>query len=202
VPARLTSEGLLSEYRIPNYRYFPARLLPNSTRDWARVRFLQACERLNVPHDLWPDFREILDLPPQGRTTERGCPVFCPPNFDLLTDAATEWRRRAEMEFGKHCDTFLRGLDDEIQRLLRRGILTRIRRPKGKATLDQRYEWAVRRCCLGHRFKDIATAEFSEVMIRKAVNRIFSEVKLKGVTKGPPAFCEWQYDLVTKKVVT
>jgi len=48
LPARLSSEGLLRDYEVPDYRYYPTNRLPNGTRDWAGVRLLQACERLGM----------------------------------------------------------------------------------------------------------------------------------------------------------
>jgi DNA-binding NarL/FixJ family response regulator len=94
-----------------------------------------------------------------------------------------QWRRRAEAEFGKHCEAFLLSVQRKVRKMLEDGTLTRIHQPRGRAPLDRRYEWAVRRYCLGHRYKDIATDEFNEATIRQAVSRIFSELKLESVTQ-------------------
>src|SRR2546422_7133326 len=106
LPVILSSEGALSNYEIPDYRYYPKDLLPKGTRDWSRVRFLQACERLSIPYDRWPNF-ESLKLPGDHHYNMKGA-VFPIPAFDILRDSATQWRNRAEHLFRQHCDEFLK----------------------------------------------------------------------------------------------
>ena len=184
MPARLTSEGPLLDYKLPEYRYYPAKLLPNGSRDWSRVRFLQACERLKIPEDRWPQFTEALNLPGQSPArygvTSTPFPV---PHFDVLRDSATEWRARAEEVFRKHCDAVLSSIAIRIQELVSIGVLTRIERPKDMASLNLRYERAARRYCYNEPYKDLATDKDSPDKIRKAVAKIFTEAQIHGVQR-------------------
>ena len=181
MPARLSSEGLLLDYEIPDYRYYPTNLLATGTRDWSRVRFLQACERLEIPYEHWPDFGK-LSLPPKVRVGKRP-PVFTPPHFDPLREGIGEWRRKAEGLFRKHCDEFLTKVSEDLKGFVKSGVLTRIERSQGEAPPKLRFEWAARRYCLGERYKSMASAKYSDVAIRRTVSRMYALLDLKSVTK-------------------
>ena len=180
MPARLSSEGLLRDYQVPDYRYYPTNRLPNGTRDWARVRLLQACERLRIPEDRWPEFNHFT-LPAQDLRLRMTASSFQPPSFDLLRDTGAQWRKRAAALFRRHCDAFLETVEGKIGDSVTGGALTRIERSKGKKSpLVQRYEWAARRYCYNEPYRDLATVEHSPDQIRKAVAKIFAEVEISG----------------------
>jgi hypothetical protein len=180
--ARLSSEGDLSDYKIPDYRYYPKSLLAAGTRDWSRVRFLQACEKLNIPYNRWPDF-EPLKLPGDHHYYMKS-PVFPTPAFDLLQDSATQWRENAEHLFREHCDDFLKKVSNGIGKAVTSNVLMRIERPKDSGSpLALRYEWAARRYCYNEAYKDLATNEHSPEKVRKAVTKIFSETDIWSVGK-------------------
>jgi hypothetical protein len=176
------SEVPIREYKNPGYLYYPTNLLPHGTRDWERVRFLQACERLNIPIELWPDFGP-LELPKRFKVS-KSPPVFVPPSFDPLRDSAESWRRRANKLFREHCNTFLNQIKADITDWVERGVLTKIKQRKRADSMLLRFEWAARRHCLGESYKDIArNSKHSPEMIRQAVHRILTSVQIKGVTK-------------------
>jgi hypothetical protein len=180
VPARLSSEGPLSEYKLPNYLYYPTKLLPNGTRDWARVLLLQACERLNIPEDRWPQFSEELRLPADYRPIYQMAP-FNPPEFSDLRDTPGEWMENAVRLFRKHCAEHFERIAARLQYDVSCGILTKIPQPKEKASaLALRYEWAAKRYAFNEPYKAMATNRYSPERIRKAVNRIFAECVIQG----------------------
>ena len=183
--ARLTSEGPLLDYKLPEYRYYPAKLLPDGTRDWARVRFLQACERLGIPSNRWPRFTEVLTLPAAKSPlsyASRPMPFPVPP-FNILQDSATAWRARAEGSFRKHCDAVLLSVKATIEKLVSGGTLTKVEQPKDKASLELRYEWAAKRYCYNEPYKDLATDKHSPEKIRKAVAKVLAEAEIRGGKK-------------------
>jgi hypothetical protein len=176
ISAYLTSEGPLRDYEVPDYRYFPTRLLTRGTRDWARVRFLQACERLQIPPEHWPRF-ELLHLPGKGFFATP-VPAFTPPPFEYLLESMNEWRRKAERLFRQHCNRFGRQTLTKLKSKVADGTLTKIRRSRGKVPLTLQYEWAARRYCLGQRYKEMATAKYTDAAIRQTVHRILASLEL------------------------
>jgi hypothetical protein len=180
VPGHLSSEGPLKDYKLPNYLYYPTKLLPNGTRDWARVRLLQACDRLNIPEDRWPKFSEELILPSEYRPVYQMAP-FSPPELNDLREAPGEWMEKAVRLFRVHCTRHLERVMARIQYDVKRGILTRIPQPKEKSSaLALRYEWAAKRYCFNEPYKAMATDEYSPERIRKAVNKILHQCCLSG----------------------
>ena len=180
LPARLSSEGLLRDYEVPTYRYYPTNRLPNGTRDWARVRLLQACERLKIPEDRWPQFNHFT-LPAKDLRLSTTAPAFQPPRFDLLRDTHAQWRKKAVDLFRRHCDAFLETVDGKMGDSVTGGVLTRIERSKDRISpLVLRYEWAARRYCYNEPYRDMSTAEHSPDQIRKAVTKILAETEISG----------------------
>lgn len=178
MPARLSSEGLLLDYKIPPYRYYPTRLLPSGTRDWSRVRFLQACERLRIPPDRWPKFK-TLTLPGDAHHYIQDEEPFHLPRFDILQDSIEGWRKRTDQAFRAHCENFLKRVSDGIADAVSRGILSKIERHSEKAApLQLRFEWAARRYCYNEPYKDLSTAVHSPETVRKAVAKVFLETEI------------------------
>lgn len=176
--ARLSSEGLLRDYELPDYLYYPTELMPNGTRDWARVLFLQACERLNIPQGLWPTFSEPLRLPGRASNLFQMAPFISPP-FDELRDSPGEWLENSMRLFKEHCAKALERVEARIKYDVDNGILTRIPKPKEKrSAISLRYEWAARRYCFREPYKDMASSTNSADSIRKAVIKILKEAKV------------------------
>jgi hypothetical protein len=150
------------------------------------MQFLQACHRLDISDDLWPDFRS-LTLPQKVAIT-KVAPPFTAPGINILLQGASEWRKKANQAFRKHCDDFLTKVAEDIKDSLATGYLTRIKQAKGRASVALRFEWAALRYCLGKSYKDIAKdeKEFNDQAIRQAVHRIYVSAELKGVTKRGP----------------
>lgn len=183
MPARLSSEGPLREYEIPHYRYYPTKLLPDGTRDWSRVRFLQACERLGIPESRWPNFDNFV-LPSKEGHAYLPAPPFRTPSFNVFFDSDMSWREKAESLFRQHCDTFLKKVAAKVDDDVARGVLTRIERSKDRSSpLTLRYEWAARRYCYNEPYKDLATNEYSPSNIQKAVSKIFEDTAIRSCPK-------------------
>ena len=178
MPARLSSEGLLRDYQVPDYRYYPTKGLPNGPRDWSRVRLLQACERLGIPEDRWPHFDHVT-LPAKDVRLNLTASCFQPPSFDVLRDTDTQWRERAVDLFRRRCDAFLETVEGKIGDSVTGGVLTRIERSKDRISpLVLRYEWAARRYCYNEPYRDLSTSEHSPDKIRKAVAKILAEAAI------------------------
>ena len=176
MPARLSSTGLWLGYKLSNYLYYPTDSLPNGTRDWTRVRLLQACERLNIPRNLWPQFASIR----LGNATNvTPVPEFDPPPFNYVSESIVEWRQRAEKSFREHCDKFAEVMDEYLRRKVAQGVLTKIRQPKGGIPIDLRYEWAARRYCLRERYKEIGAGKYGDATVRQVIHRILKAAELR-----------------------
>lgn len=178
MPAHTSFQGPIgTHYEVPAYRYYPTRLLKNGTRDWSRVRFLQACERLRIPYDLWPQF-EPLHIPVNTAAHVHALPFTAPP-FDVLQDNATAWREEAEELFRQHCDGFLKAVSDRIQKSVSEGRWTKIEQHRGDIPLALRFEWAAKRYCLKEQYKAMASDQHTAEQIRKVVSKIFADAGLE-----------------------
>jgi hypothetical protein len=81
-------------------------------KQWAQLRFLQACERLDIPSRLCPRFPNfhppMRDYQHSYRPPER----FQLPEFNVLNESEAEWRERARKLFEEMLDkhtTILKG---------------------------------------------------------------------------------------------
>ena len=175
LPARHSSKGSFPGYQPPNYLYYPTHSLPNGTRDWTRVRLLQACERLAIPNNLWPQFKSIRL---GDATNVTPVPAFVPPPFNYLSESIVEWRSAAEKSFREHCDKFAEAMRAYLRRKVAQGVLTKIKQPKGHIPTDLRYEWAARRYCLRERYKAIGGPNYSDDVVRQVVHRILKDAQL------------------------
>src|SRR5581483_5883433 len=89
----------LSAHKIPNYKYFPTHLMEGEgPRHWAQLRFLQACERLSIPQQLWPTFPG-MKLPYEYHYNFGFADSFVAPAFSPLYESEQEWRKRAFQAF-------------------------------------------------------------------------------------------------------
>jgi len=168
----------ISDHKVPGFIYYPTELIPNGTRDWSRLLFLQACERLRIPIGRWPQFEEGITLAIDLKHIAKFAP-FCPPEYNELRDTPSGWQARADRLFREHCEQALERVQARIHYDVEIGILTKIPQPREKSTsLEMRYEWAARRYCFNEPYKDMATDEHSPDKIRKSVNTIFREAEV------------------------
>jgi hypothetical protein len=135
-----------AEFKIPPYKYFPTHLIAKQgPKQWARVRFLQACERVNIPSTLWPKFQD-LSLPRDEYSQEFGTvEPFYLPSFHALYETEAEWRNRSRDLFEQFLDAQAANFRGMLQSYLNSGMLTKIKPVRGTAPLELRYEWAARR---------------------------------------------------------
>ena len=172
----------MADSNIPEYRYFPTMWTKlHGPHIWARLRFLEACKRLGIPEDRWPQFPldGLYVWPPTKFTLPAEKLVFELPPFDFISESATDWRKRAEAKFSQRCDEYiaqcLRGVDE----MVKQGHFVKIEGVRDKhSPLELRYEWAARRYCLGTQFKEMSSSMHSPDKIRKAVHKIFSDTGL------------------------
>lgn len=171
------SKEPLASIVIPNYRYFPTHLLEKQgPRQWAQLRFLQACERLNTPRDLWPEFKDMSITPEYAQSYGVSDPFIVPP-FNALYESEAEWRDRARQLFEEVLD----GQAVTVREMFQRALpgLTKIKAVKGTTPIEMRYEWAARRYCLKEQFKAMASENYNAEQIRKSATRILLEIGLK-----------------------
>src|ERR1017187_2884635 len=131
----------LSGFRIPPYRYFPTHLMKKEgPRNWAQLRLLQACERLAIPKEFWPQFPRLM-LPHKYGGGYLTADRFALPTFEYLYESEGEWKHRARVEFEEfleeHAAQFRASLRGEIES----GGLTPIKPSRDTTPLDLRYEW-------------------------------------------------------------
>jgi hypothetical protein len=164
---------------LPNFRYFPAALMEDcGPREWARIRLIQACERLDIDRKLWPKLKVLRS--PGKLIYEFISPSFKPPDFDAFTLSPKEWFQLASVAFRKFCDEFTSGCISDMEQEVKAGRFVAIAIPRGESA--RRYEWAAKRYCLKLPYKDMASAAHSPEKIRQSVSRIFREAGIKNVT--------------------
>jgi len=165
---------------IPNFRYFPTHLWEKQgPKQWARFRFLQACERLKISSDLWPKFPG-LELPREQEFPYTTGDTLSIPPFHPLYESEAEWRQRAQQFFGRFLDMHAAKFRAWFKEELDKGTVTKVKTTRDTSPLDLRYEWAARRYCLREPYKTMCTVEWSADRIRKVVARTFTEIGLKG----------------------
>ena len=173
----------MADSEIPEYRYFPAKWMKlHGPRTWARLRFIDACKRLNIPEDKWPKFEldGLYVWPPTKFKLEPALkPVFEVPPFDFVSESPTGWRKRAEASFRLHCDEYIEQCLKGVDEMVRRGLFEKIEIVRDKNTpLDLRYEWAARRYCRDEDFKAMSSDEHKADKIRKAVYKVFDDTNI------------------------
>lgn len=166
----------LNSYKIPDYKYFPTDLMEKEgPKHWAKLRLLQAYERLNIPSNRWPKFPDLC-LPHEygmGYHPAGGISVL---PFHPLYETEAEWRRRCRKVFERFLNEQAKMFRGWFQDQLK--TLTRIKPVRGKVPLDLRYEWAVQRHYFGKQYKDIASGKYSSEVVRKTVTAILRDVGL------------------------
>ena len=177
----------LSDIPVPQYKYFPTHLLESrGPRQWARLRLLQACERLKIPNVQWPKF-EAPELPrPQDYrymvSSSPSLPAYLP-----LEETEAEWKARVHLSVNVFIGNELARFRDRLQTDVKSKYLTRIKKTRSTTPLDLRYEWAAKRLCYRMTFPELAREDaakgYTEERIKQAVYEILKEAKL-GMGRG------------------
>ena len=165
---------------IPAYKYFPTHLMEHfGPKQWARLRILQACERLEIPVKLWPKF-PFPQLPRRPynhfyRASDR----LSLPDFYPLYESEAEWKIRVQSDLDKFIDKELEGFRQQLERDLKTGFLTPIKQTRDTTPLELRYDWVAKRICYRTPYARLAKEEpskgFTETRIRQAVAKIITE---------------------------
>ena len=171
----------VSRFKIPDYKYIaPLAWGPyRAEREIARLRLLQACERLQLDVELWRRI-ELHALPDDGSIVMNGRTLTLP-DFDVMYQSEAQWKRAAQNVFNEECEKFLRWCRDLIDKSVSSGGLVPVRRKRegGKnAPLDLRYEWAANRYLLNKDYKEIASGKYNEGQVKQAVLEILKEAEL------------------------
>lgn len=168
----------LSDIKIPPFRLFPTHLMEKEgPREWAKVRLLQACERLKIPLDLWPKFQSLRE-PPEYETTYQTHAKFELPLYNPTYQTEEQWVNICRQEFEKFLERWASVFREQVKRSLDSGGHTLIKQPRNTTPLELRYEWAARRHCLRHGWKEMATDRHSAAKIRQAALPILKELGL------------------------
>jgi hypothetical protein len=167
----------LSDITIPPFLYFPTHLMESEgPKLWAQVRFLQACQRLNIPQAFQPTFEgTVLKIPTAFRSDITTQEQFSLPPYRTLYESEDEWRRRSREEF----EAFLDKWTAVYRKQLALHPLTPIKQTRGETAIELRYEWAAKRYCLNIGFKQMATDKHSANKISKMVAAILEDLGLE-----------------------
>lgn len=149
-------------------------------KQWARLRILQACERLDIPEKLWPELRDFqLPRPYSLAFPVKGHPEL--PPFLPLVETISEWKERCRPALDRFVNEQARIAHAWLQSELRKGLYVRIKPTRDTTPVHLRYEWAAKRLCLNTPFPRLAKEEaskgrsgYTEVRIRKAVTAIIT----------------------------
>lgn len=171
--------GLFDEkLRFP--RYISAHLMPRALRDIHRAFLLQACRRLKIPEDRWPTFPGGINLMGMIGRISVSLPAFEMPEFSELSESLPAWRKKTEKLFRAYCDSYMKLIDEEIDRQLQAGRIVRIEQPDENAIpLNLRYEWTARKYCYNEPYKDMASANHSPETVRKTVSKILNKAEIE-----------------------
>jgi hypothetical protein len=170
-----------TRFLIPDYKYIcPSAWRPhNAFVELARLRLLQACDRLNIEVELGRI--EFHIAPDTGGTTLMGN-AFALPDLHMQLHSEAEWKREASRLFEKECEDFLEWYRSDLKKSLASGRLVPVkqRRTGGKnAPLETRYEWAAKRYVQDMDYKDIAKGTtYRPGQVKEAVREILKEAKL------------------------
>lgn len=145
-------------------------------KHWTRIRFLQACERLDIPYKLWPDFghaavREPSEYGIEATTAE----TFSLPGFHTWSESEDEWRARARAEFEKFSEKWALWYREQLGHQLKNGSLKPIKQVRETTPLNLRYEWAAKRFCYRTPYKELADGGYNGNRIKQAVLKILKE---------------------------
>jgi hypothetical protein len=151
-------------------------------KQWARMRILQACERLEIPETLWPKF-PFPELPRQYIHLYPAKPVLRIPSFFPLYESESDWKGKVQQFVNMFVDRELDRFRDKLQSEVKDKVLTRIKQTRETTPLELRYDWAAKRICLRRTFPELAREEsakgYTQERIKQAVNTIIREAELR-----------------------
>lgn len=173
----------LAVFVIENFRYFPTHLLEkHGPKQWARLRILQACERLDIPAKLWPKF-PFPEPPRPQQHHYRVIEQLSLPSFFPLYESEAEWKNRVESVVDAFMEKELDRFRAILQRELKDKTLTPIKQTRETTPLELRYEWTAKRICYRTPYRELAKEEsdkgYTEQRIKEAVNTIIREAGLR-----------------------
>jgi hypothetical protein len=151
-------------------------------KQWARLRLLQACARLDIPNQLWPK----IPFPNLPRRYIQSYSVSAPlelPSFFPVDESEAEWKARVQKAVNAFVEKELSRFREKLQSELKGGYLTRIKPTRDTTPLDLRYEWAAKRICYRTPYRDlaeeVAAKGYTQERIKRAVNLIIKETGLR-----------------------
>jgi len=143
-------------------------------KQWARLRILQACERLEIPVKLWPK----IPFPNIPRPYYHMYRLPDAPPFHPLYESESEWRERVDAFVNSQLVFFRNKLRADLES----GFLTPIKQTRDTTPLEVRYNWVAKRICYRTPFPELAKAEgkgYTMERIKRAVNLIITEAGLR-----------------------
>jgi len=165
--------------RIPPFKYFPTDLMDQQgPRLWARIRLLQACKRLKLPRQLWPEL-DVFITPLHYGYSHRTQGLFSIPEYFPMYESEAEWKARAHVALDTFMEPHARLYREQFRQSLRQNKLTKIPQTRDTTPLDLRYDWAAKRYCLNLPYRRLVQGGFNEDRIKKAVIAILKEAGLR-----------------------
>lgn len=159
--------------------------------NWARIRILQACERLRIPEHLWPSFRStVVATDPHGFSFKFG-PAFALPDFDALRETEGEWRSKALAAFNTFLNEQAKRNTWDIETFVKQKVLIPIKQTRDTTPLNLRYEWAAQRLCYNTPYSQLARPKdgYNEERIKKTVQTVFKDAGIRsGKRHAKPIF--------------
>ncbi len=150
-------------------------------KHWARLRLLQACERLEIPEKLWP-WRKAIKIPREYGMSFRVDDRLALPSFFPLYETESDWKARCRGFLEEFMDRQMSVFRRSFQSQLDNKQVTPITQKRDTTPLNLRYEWAAKRLCYRTPFKDLASGGYSAEAIKQSVGRIVREARLKDAT--------------------
>jgi len=170
----------LAEFKIPRYKYFPSHLMDRcGPKMWARLGILQACERLEIPHGMWPKFA-FPQLPREYIHPYAVSDRLALPSFFPLNESESEWKARVQTIVDVFVDRELDRFRQKLQSDVKGKVLTPIKQTRDTTPIKLRYEWAAKRHCLRTPYKELASGGYTAERISKTVSAILKQAGLQG----------------------
>jgi len=148
-------------------------------KQWARLRIWQACERLEIPTRLWPDF--AFPQIPRGylhpyHVGER----LAVPSFLPLYQSEKDWKAAVQTVVEEFISKQLDGFRQRLRDDLARGFLVPVKQTRETTPLDLRYNWAAKRLCYGASYRKLASEQklYTEERVKQIVLGILKQAGL------------------------
>jgi len=152
LPRNLSDEAIISHAKSVRFRYLPPGF---DSTGLLQLRFLHTCESLGIPPDLWPDFGQPeIPIP---RLRHVILDAFKPPPFNVMTDTADSWRKRADKAWSEYCNSRMATIRGVVDGMVESGLLIRQKQTRegGASPFRFRLIWAARHYCQGWSYQRI-----------------------------------------------